>query len=40
MNNIKTLDEGQMKKLQRLLIWKYNSVIQKDKDGGYSLYTI
>lgn len=40
MNNIKTLDEGQMKKLQRLLIWKYNSVIQKDKDGGYSVYTI
>lgn len=40
MNCIKTLDEIQLKKLQRLLVWKYNSVIQQDKDCGYSLYTI
>lgn len=40
MNQIKALDESQLKKLQRLLIWKYNNVIQKDKDGGYYVYTI
>lgn len=40
MKNIQGLDKDQLTKLQRMMIWKYNSMVQKDKDGGYSVYTI
>ena len=40
MKNMQKLDNERLAKLQRMMIWKYNSMVQKDKNGGYSVYTI
>ncbi|KAF0267783.1 hypothetical protein FOG48_03130 [Hanseniaspora uvarum] len=36
MKSIQGLSKDQLGKLQRMMIWKYNSMVQKDKDGAYS----